>query len=155
MKLQDIKKSVQKGFTMIELVIVIAILGILSAFALPRFASFSSDAKAANLSSIKGTINASMGILKAKFVAQGATGTTVDMNGYAIPVTTSGDIDFDVAAATDATCTNLINGLLSSTTGLNFGKYNGVTSTCLIFQRLPNGLGDTSTYLSFNKNGLN
>lgn len=39
------KKRDQKGFTLIELVVVIAILGILMALAVPRFSGFTSQAK--------------------------------------------------------------------------------------------------------------
>lgn len=43
-----------KGFTLIELVIVIIVLGILSATAIPKFINISSDAKVATLKAIQG-----------------------------------------------------------------------------------------------------
>lgn len=45
----------QGGFTLIELIMVIVLLGILAAFALPRFADFGRDARIAVVQSAMGT----------------------------------------------------------------------------------------------------
>lgn len=59
------------GFTLIELVLVIVILGILAVFALPRFAALSSDARIATLNSVAGTMKSTIGIVRSKAHAQG------------------------------------------------------------------------------------
>lgn len=47
----------QKGFTLIELIIVIVVLGILAVTAAPQFVNFSGDARGSTLDGLKGAMN--------------------------------------------------------------------------------------------------
>jgi len=60
-----------KGFTLIELVMVIVILGVIAALTLPRFADLSRQAKISTLEGIAGSINATTAIVRSKAYVQG------------------------------------------------------------------------------------
>lgn len=64
-------KRNQSGFTLIELVIVIVILGILAAAALPRFSDLSTDARLASLNGLAGSIRSAAAIAKSTQLAKG------------------------------------------------------------------------------------
>ena len=60
-----------KGFTLIELVVVIVILGILAVTAAPRFLNLQDDAKNSTLHAMRGAIRGSIGIAYGKLAIQG------------------------------------------------------------------------------------
>ena len=73
----------QNGFTLIELVIVIVILGILAATALPRFSDLSSDARTAKLNAAFGAIKSAAAIGHATALARNVTNGSITLEGSA------------------------------------------------------------------------
>ena len=86
----------QQGFTLIELVMVIVILGVLAATALPKFVNLQKDAKIASLNSVKASLQSAAQMAHAKALIQGVSPVDssewVDMNGNGTLTLADGDV---------------------------------------------------------------
>jgi MSHA pilin protein MshA len=79
------KINKQAGFTLIELIMVIVILGVLSAFALPRFADLGGNARAASINGAAASMKSAANIAHAQWLAEGdSTSTEVTLEGIGV-----------------------------------------------------------------------
>ena len=102
----------QSGFTLIELVMVIVILGLLAAVAIPKFVDLSGEARAAALSGVGGALASASAVNYAARKANAAKGNAVAnctdvptaLQGGALP-TGYGVTAAAIAADASVTCT--------------------------------------------------
>lgn len=141
----------QKGFTLIELVVVIVILGVLAAVALPRFMDATDDAHSAAVKGTGGALAAGVALVRAQWELNKAKGTTTNTNvsGFgdnSVDVNSSGwPVGTSTSGSADA-CEEIWKGVLqgsapavdtASGTGIDYVASG--TTTCTYAYSLDGG----------------
>lgn len=140
----------QGGFTLIELVVVIVILGILAVTAAPRFLNLQDDAKESALQGLAGAMNGASGIVFGKAAIEGkeTSSTTVTVEGvqtiWGYPTATSEGI----AAAIDIDgFVYLADGSVSAGATVDYG-FQGYTTQCVRYTAATSSAQATARVVS-------
>ncbi|WP_350431971.1 type II secretion system protein [Shewanella sp. H8] len=141
-------KLKQQGFSLVELVIVIVILGLLAATALPRFLNVTDDAEDASVDGVAGGLATAVSFVRAQWEVDGRRNTNVLLDGTSVSLDTrfgfpTGTTNTDATTMTDDTCQEVFDSVLQNAPRNVI--YNLDASKQRYTVRMLDGVGGTST----------
>lgn len=137
----------QKGFTLVELVVVIVILGILAATALPRFINLTNEARLAAVNGLAGGLRSAVAVAQARYFATGTNTSPIAMaDGTNVAVGTAGTASGVPTAAGIVSAMKSIDGFTSSGTDPVIFNFTTAVTNCLVnYYPVTNGTNTPGT----------
>lgn len=93
------------GFTLVELVVVMILVGILATVALPRFISIGDSAAAARMEGLAGALRSGIGLFHVAWRVSGEDGATIDLAAHGLGALDANAQGFPVSARRNASST--------------------------------------------------
>lgn len=136
----------QSGFTLIELITVIVVLGILAAFAIPRFTGLESQARIATVNGLAGNLRSGAALAHALWMAAGNAPATVTMEGNtSVAMNTTSGYPTAAAAGIDNVIQDLSGFAASGTRDFKLTNAPSNGDNCKVNYAAPTTAGGAPT----------